>query len=189
MLRRAALLAPLLLVAACASDADTAADSGAAAPAAAAAPASAGDDLADVSAYELTMERMDRFYAVQRALGTRMAAMSPAEREALDVASDADDSMDETVRRLEGNETMAAALRDGGMSAREFTLLTAAIMQSGMAAAVLQMQPQANQDSLMREMKVNPANVRFLRENEAALQRKQAELQAEMQRLGLDTDG
>ena len=189
MLRRVALLAPLLLVVACAPDADTAADSGAAAAPAAAAPASTGDDLADVSAYELTMDRMDRFYAVQRALGTRMAAMSPAEREALDIASDADDSIDDTVRKLEGNATMAAALRDAGMSAREFTVLTAAIMQSGMAAAVLQMRPEANQDSLMREMKVNPANVRFLRENEATLQRKQAELQAEMQRLGLDTDG
>ena len=189
MLRRVALLAPFLLAAACASDVDTAADSGAAAAPAAAAPASTGDDLADVAAYELTMERMDRFFAVQRALGTRMAAMSPAEREAMDVASDADDSMEETVRKLEGNATMAAALREGGMSAREFTTFTAAMIQAGMAAAMLQTQPQANQDSLMREMKVNPANVRFLRENEAELQRRQAELQAEMQRLGLDTDG
>ena len=32
-------------------------------------------------------------------------------------------------------------------------------------AAVLQMRPEANQDSLMREMKANPANVRFMREN------------------------
>ena len=56
-----------------------------------------------------------------------------------------------------------------------------------MAAAVLQMRPEANQDSLMREMKVNPANVRFIRENEAVLQQKQAELQAELQRLGVDT--
>lgn len=187
MLRRVALLAPLLLAAACASDADTAADS--AAPVAAAAPASSGDDLADVSAYELNMERMDRYYAAQRALALRIKDMSPAEREAFDVASDMDDSLDDMVRRFEGSPTMVAALDEAGMSAREFALTTMAIVQSGMAAAVLQMRPEANQDSLMREMKANPANVRFMRENEAALQQKQAELQAELQRLGVDTTG
>ena len=189
MLRRAALIAPLLLAAACASDADTAADSAGAAPAAAAAPASTGDDAADITSFELTMERMDRYYAAQRALALRLKDMSPAERESFDVAADADDSLDDMVRRYEASPTMAAALREAGMSAREFAVMTMSIVQSGMAAAVLQMRPEANQDSLMREMKVNPANVRFMRENEAALQQKQAELQAELQRLGVDTAG
>lgn len=185
MLRRVALIAPLLLAAACASDADTAADTGAAAAPSAA--ASTGDDLADVSAYELTMDRIDRYFAAQRALAVRIKDMSPAEREAFDVASDADASLDDMARHYESSPTMVAALDEAGMSAREFALSTMAIVQSGMAAAVLQMRPEANQDSLMREMKVNPANVRFIRENEAVLQQKQAELQAELQRLGVDT--
>ena len=149
MLRRVALIAPLLLAAACASDADTAADTGAAAPSAA---ASTGDDLADVSAYELTMDRIDRYFAAQRALAVRIKDMSPAEREAFDVASDADASLDDMARRYESSPTMVAALDEAGMSAREFALSTMAIVQSGMAAAVLQMRPEANQDSLMREM-------------------------------------
>jgi len=189
MLRRVALLAPLLLAAACASDADTAADSGAAAPSAATVPASSGDAAADVTAYELTMERMDRYYAAQRALAVRVKDMSPAEREAFDVAGDGDDSIDDMVRRIEAAPAMRAALDEAGMSAREFALATMSIVQSGMAAAVLQMRPEANQDSLLREMKANPANVRFLRENEAALQQKQAELEAELKRLGVDTTG
>ena len=150
MLRRVALIAPLLLAAACASDADTAADTGAAAAPSAA--ASTGDDLADVSAYELTMDRIDRYFAAQRALAVRIKDMSPAEREAFDVASDADASLDDMARRYESSPTMVAALDEAGMSAREFALSTMAIVQSGMAAAVLQMRPEANQDSLMREM-------------------------------------
>ena len=64
--------------------------------------------------------------------------MTPAEREAFDVASDMDDSLDEIVRRYEGSPTMTAALREAGMSAREFAVMTLSVVQSGMAVAVLQ---------------------------------------------------
>ena len=64
------------------------------------------------------------------------------------------------------------------MSAREFGLLTMAYLQAGMASAVLAMRPNENQDSLAREMKTNMANIRFLQENQAALE-------AKMQQAGM----
>ena len=194
MPRRAILAATLLLAAACTAETADTADSaagaaGAAGASAAPAPASSGDDRADLRRYELSMDKVDRFYTAQRNLAVRMKDMTPAERESMDISSDPDASIDDMARKFESHPVMGDALRESGMSGREFALMTMAMIQSGMAAAVLQMRPNDDADSLMREMAVNPANVRFMQQNEAALQRKQAELKAELQRLGVDVDG
>ncbi|HSJ63315.1 MAG TPA: hypothetical protein VK922_05325 [Gemmatimonadaceae bacterium] len=57
-----------------------------------------------------------------------------------------------------------------------------------MASAVLQSRPELNEDSLAREMQVNMANVRFIRENEAVLREKQQALEADMRAMGMDED-
>lgn len=189
-------LAALLLAAACSNkDAAPAADSGAA-PAAASGSATAsggGDaDLADVASYRLTMEKMDRYYAAQRNLAVRAAAMSPAERAALEAKDDADDnagqSLDDMARKIDDTPAMAAAVREAGLSSREFATITMAMLQSAMVASVLQMRPNDNQDSLVREMKANMDNVKFMRDNEAVLRQKQEAMAAEMKRLGVGGD-
>ena len=80
---------------------------------------------------------------------------------------------------------MVAAIRDAGLSPREFMMITMSFLQTGMAAAVAKMHPNANQDSLIRSMKVNPDNVKFYNENEAEITRKARELEDEMRRLGI----
>lgn len=185
-------LALLLLVAACSNkDAAPAAEGGAtpaAAPSAGAGSAEA--DLADVASYRLTMDRIDRYYAAQRNVAKRVQAMSPAERAAVDSTdddeSDGSQSLDGIAARIERTPVMAAAVREAGLSPREFATITVAMMQSAMAAGVLQMRPKDNQDSLVREMKASMENIRFLRENEAALKQKQEAMAAEMKRLGVD---
>ncbi len=58
------------------------------------------------------------------------------------------------------------------------------MMQTGMADAVLKMRPKDNQDSLIREMKANPANVEFYREHQAEITAKTKALEAEMKGVG-----
>lgn len=194
MPRRILPLALLLAAtaAACSKNDAAPAAEGGAAPAAASSGATGGgsgdQDLADVASYRLTMDRLDRYYAAQRNMAVRMKAMSPAERAAMEARDedDANQSLDDMARKIEENAVMGAAVREAGLSPREFATITVAMIQSAMAAGVLQMRPKDNQDSLVREMKASMDNVRFLRENEAVLKQKQEAFAAEMKRLGVD---
>lgn len=189
----AAILLTLVLSAAACSDGqdDSGAASGSAAP-----PASSqtmDEQLADLSEYRLSMDKIDRYIAVQRNLAKRAAAMSPEERQAMkekfENRDNANASLDDMTRNIAEHPMMNAAVREGGLSPREFTMITMSMMQSAMAASVLKMRPNDNQDSLAREMKVNVDNIRFYQQNEAEIARKTNELQAEMKRLGVTDEG
>jgi hypothetical protein len=151
---------------------------------------SAEEDLADITKYKLSMDKIDKYIAAQRNIARKAAAMSPAEREAMKAKDDGDDSsndnLDDMARKIESNPVMSAAVRDAGLSAREFAVITMSMMQSAMAASVLKMRPNDDQDSLAREMKANMDNIRFYQQHEAEIVRKTTELAAEMKRLGAD---
>lgn len=151
------------------------------------APASADADLRAVQDYKLTMDRVDRFYASMRNVGLALKDMTPEERLQHDVGFDGDDnaSLDQISERLDKDPIMRKALADAGLSAREYSMLTMAIIQSGMAAAVLEMRPEADADSLIRAMQANPENVRFMRDHKSELEAKQQAMQTEMERLGI----
>jgi hypothetical protein len=161
------------------------------APASAATPFASGqaeEDLTDISEYRLTMDKLDKYIAAQRSLGIKAASMTPAQRAALEArneVSDPNQNLAETVERIEAEPVVAAAIREAGLSPREFMMITMSFLQTGMAAAVAKMQPNANQDSLIRSMKANPDNVKFYNENEAEITRKVKELEDEMKRLGI----
>lgn len=173
---------------------DKAKDGGAATEASSAAPAgssqSADEQLAELGEYRLSMDKFDKYIAAQRNIMLKAKDLSPAEKEAMKARNEARDnsnaSLDDMVRNVESDPMYNAAVREAGLSAREFALVGMAIMQSGMAAGVAKMRPNDNQDSLIRAMKASPANVKFLLDNEAELARKQKDLEAEMKRLGAD---
>ena len=176
----------LMLAAACTSGGDDAAGAAADTAARADAPAATGEqDLADITGYRLTMEKVDRYFAAQRNMALRMKDMSPAERERMDMSGTPNDGLDDIARNIERNPAIAGAVRDAGLTPREFATLTMSFMQSAMAASVMQMRPNDDQDSLAREMKANIDNVRFFREHEAELTRKQEALEADLRRLGV----
>ena len=146
---------------------------------------STGDDLADVSNYRLTMDKLDRYYDAQLAIARRVKDLTPEERAPLEqMESSANASLDDMASRLESHPATREGLREADISAREFATLTMAMVQAGMAASVLQMRPNDNQDSLAREMKASMENIRFMRENEAELMRKQQELESELRAMG-----
>jgi hypothetical protein len=194
MTRRILLLALSASVACSAKEGTTDSANGTSTPAAAtpAASSSSGNqDLADISTYKLTMDGIDKFYAAQRNLGLKMKAMSPAEREAAkargdESTSDLNSSLDDMVVKIDKEPVYAAAVREAGLSTREYVLVMMSMMQSSMAAGVIKMRPKDNADSLAREMKANPENVRFIQQHEAELAKKQTEMAAEMKKLGID---
>lgn len=184
MPRYAWLAASLLLGAACSSgddatpgDATVSADT-----------PGAGADLTDISRYELTMERIDRIHAAQRNIALAIRDMTPAEREAMENTGDGNATLDEFARDIESNPKIRQALADAGMSPREYATATMAMVSAAMAASALHMRPDEDQDSLARAMHANPDNVRFLRENEAELARKQQQLEAELRAAGAIAD-
>ena len=183
-------LALALSCAACGGgDADTAADAAADSPEANDAPPSGEQDLGSINEYELTMDRIDRYFQTQRNMMEALKDMTPAEREAANVSMDADASLDEMVAQAESSALVSEAAREAGLSTREFVMISFSLFQSMMASSVAQMRPNADQDSLIESMNVNPANVQFVRDNEAALRQKQQQLQAEMEAAGIEGGG
>lgn len=174
----------LLAVMACSkSDSSQTASTTSAAPAAPATANQADEDLTDVTKYKLSMDKIDKYIQSQKNLAAKVKAMSPAEREAFknnDDVADANASIDEMVAKIDKQPVMADAIRSAGLSTREWVMVTMSMMQTGMAAAVLKMRPNDNQDSLMREMKVNPENVKWYTEHEAEITAKTKAIEAEM---------
>lgn len=178
-------VAAAVLIAGCSDGVDTA-DTTAAASSDVAASAQT-TDINDIRDYDLEMEQVDKYYAAFRNIAGAMEQMTPAQREQLDMdASETD--LNGYIARLEGQPAISRAIRDAGLTAREFSLILWSMLQSGMASAVLQTRPNANEDSLAREMNVNMDNVRFMREHDAELRQKQQALEAEMQRMGLEEE-
>ena len=183
------LVAGLIALSAC-SKGDTSASS--AATTTASAPASTAQvdrDLADVTKYRLSMDKIDKYLAAQRNIATKAASLSPAQRAAMEAknenSGDPNASLDDMVKRIESEPMMAGAIKDAGLSPREFAMVTISMMQTGMAAAVLKMRPTDNQDSLIREMKANPDNIKFYNANEVEITRKSKAMEEEMKKLGI----
>lgn len=181
------LLLAILALGACSKGDDGAAGSSAGSSTPSGSSQSADDQLAELGEYRLSMEKFDKYVAAQRNIMVKAGQLSPAERAAMEARGDSRDnsnaSMDDMVRNVESEPLMKEAVREAGLSPREFALIGMAYMQTAMAAGIAKMRPNDNQDSLIRAMKANPENVKFILDNEAELTRKQKALEAEMKKL------
>lgn len=182
----AASFSGLLALAACTKDNSSQPAAATSASTAAASSTQADEDLSDITRYRLSMDKIDKYIQSQKNLAAKVKSMSPAEREAFknnDDVADANASIDEMVAKIDKQPVMAEAIKSAGLSTREWVMVTMSMMQTGMAAAVVKMRPNDNQDSLMREMKVNPENVKWYTEHEAEITAKTKAIEAEMKAL------
>ena len=164
-----------------------AADTAAASGGSPVAQASTDADLRDLSRYELTMDKMDKYLAATRNMLAAAKSLTPEQRERLKASGDANASLDDYASQLENEPLARDAIRRAGISTREFAVISMAYIQAAMAQAILQMRPDIkNTDSIAGEMKANPANIRFMTENRAALEAKFKALEAETKAAGLD---
>jgi len=183
-LATAAVAALALTLGGCADDSETdVAD----APPADAPDAPSGDgDVADVANYELTMDRVDQYFEATVGIGRAMQGMTPAEREAFErPEEDTMPSLDDMAARISEHPAVERAVRDAGMTPREYGTVAMAMLQAAMAQAVSAMQPTADADSLARAMGANPANIAFMRDNAEELGRRQQALAAQMEEMGM----
>lgn len=184
----AALLLGFLALTAC-GDKAPAAGEDAPAPAAGSSQ-SVDEELADLASYRLSMDKVDKYVAAQRNIMLKAKSLTPAQRQAMQARNEGGDnsnaSIDDMARNIEREPLMRDAIRDAGLSPREFAMITMSLIQTAMASGVAQMRPNDNQDSLIRAMQASPANVKFFRDNEAAITQKQTALSEEMKRAGLD---
>lgn len=179
-IRKLLVLALVLMLSACSKDTDARDESGAAP---AGSTAQVEEDLADLTKYDLSMDKMDEYFETMRHMADEMKGMTPAEREAMDMKNDNDASIDEMIAQAESNKVVRDATRKAGSSPREYVMTSLSYFTSAMAMSVLQMQPNANQDSLIREMKVNPDNIKFIKEHEAELTTKYKAMEEQMKAL------
>jgi hypothetical protein len=139
-------------------------------------------DDADVKDYRLTMDKVNRYYDAFREF--TIAAGNRAESDTLEDF----ESIDALVKEIEQEPKVVAAVRRAGLSVREYVVMSFSLMMAGMANEVLKVQPNANLDSLAREMEIPAENLRFVREHQAEIERKANEAKAAVRAAGVNID-
>lgn len=148
----------------------------------------AQQDLKDIGEYTLTMDKIDKYFAASIAMA-KATKNTPVEEDADEVdddltgADEGEDTVDGMADQIERIPEARKAVIAAGLTPREYALISYAYIQAGMGAAIAQMRPNDNVDSLAREMKANPKNVRFMLENADALQAKAKQVEAQVQAM------
>jgi hypothetical protein len=142
------------------SAAGTAGDSSAATPAAAVAAAPAPDDpTAEISSYNLDMDKMTKWMGVMKTVGSE-SKKDTSLRSQFNLGDDK--TVDISVNRLESNPVATAAFKANNISARDFVMTTLAYMQAGMVAGMLKSVPNYKAPAGM-----NMKNVDFMNQHGA----------------------
>jgi len=164
--RAAIVLAGIVLFACTAKDAsqNATADSSAGVAASPAPSAPAGEPTAnDISNYALDMDKMRKWANAIKGF-TALAATDSAVAEAMSAGSN-NESMPQAIARIESSPAARNVLRQAGLSARDYMMITAAYLQAGMTEALLSSNPQAKIPEGQ-----NPQNVEFYKAHKAELE-------------------
>jgi hypothetical protein len=150
-----------------------------------ASPAVRADSKADEAAienYRLTMPVLKKMVQVQENLFAAIKKDPSVATRYKRVIEISDESLDATVKKMDGVPELKQAIAKAGLTTREFLLATVAMVQAGMAGAMAR-QPRADTSKLPANVR---ANMRFLEENQAAiaqLQKRTDEIERETTKL------
>ena len=120
---------------------------------------------AEVHAYRITMPKIRAWYKAQE---TATQRWEPGDDIAKDEDSDSDDP-NVLYQHILKHPKLEGIARDAGLSAREFTVMTYALVDAAMEAYALKLNPKAKTESLA-------TNIAVIRVNEAELARLRARL-------------
>ncbi|HEX5580881.1 MAG TPA: hypothetical protein VFX39_04835 [Gemmatimonadaceae bacterium] len=135
-------------------------------------------DMAEITGRRLDRAEVERWFQAQRNVYEAMRR-DPAVAQQLeaDGASDASDiSLDDLEDRFEAVPAVRSAIEAAGIKTRDFGVILLALAQASAANAALEMG--ASRDSVLARTGVQPANLDFVRDNKAWLERLQAEMAA-----------
>ena len=125
-------------------------------------------NLEQVQDFKLSMPRMQKWAQANR----NMMAVSKARPDlegSFKLEQNA--SIDQQVAAMEKHAEVKKALKDAGLSPREYTMVTHAYMAAAAAQSVRQMPAGKQRDSMMQSLKVHPDNVTFVQQNMAELEK------------------
>ncbi len=129
--------------------------------------AGSGDaDLRELSRYTLTLTDIRKYAAAN----ANLAKQPKAEQED-DEADDEDDdeSLSAMTAKIERMPAARKAIESAGLTARQYAVITMALIQASMAQFAIDQG--ADPAKVARDASVNPANIRFVKENKAELEK------------------
>jgi hypothetical protein len=124
-------------------------------------------DLRELSRYQLTMADVRKFAAVNAELA-KHPKREQEESDEDDEGNDDDESLDDMAARIESVPEARQALAAAGLSARQYAVITMALLQASLAQFAVEQG--ADPAKIAREASVHPANIRFVKEHKAELE-------------------
>lgn len=137
--------------------------------------ASGDADLRELSRYVLTLSDVRKYAAANEALA-KLPKPEQNEEEAEDGDDDNDESLDGMAKRIESVPAARQSIEAAGLSVRQYAVITMALFQA--AFAQFAVEQGADPAKVARDAGVNPANLRFVKEHKAELEK--------LKRLGND---
>ncbi len=135
--------------------------------------APSGDaDLRELSRYELTMGDVRKFAAANAALAKHPKAEQnddEEEDEDEDEGANNNESLDEMAARIGRIPEARKAIEAAGLTVRQYAVITMALFQSAFAQYAVEQG--ADPAKVARDAGVNPANLRFVKEHKAELEK------------------
>jgi hypothetical protein len=127
-------------------------------------------DLRELSRYQLTMADFNKYAAASE----KLAKLPKVEEEANDTdededADDGSESLDGITARIEKVPAARQAIVSAGLTVRQYAVITMALFQASFAQFAIDQG--ADPAKVARDAGVNPANLRFVKEHKAELEK------------------
>jgi hypothetical protein len=127
-------------------------------------------DMKELASYTLTMDALNKVDAANKAMIAAIKkdpSLKPKDDD--DSAGDAK-TLGDMEKKINGMPVMASALKQAGMSARDYAKFTMAMMQASFALMAKQMSVKAGKP-FQPPAGVNPANITFVEQHQAELKK------------------
>jgi len=128
--------------------------------------AGSGDaDLRELSRYTLTLTDIRKYAAAN----ANLAKQPKAEQEDDEAEDEDDESLNAMTAKIERMPAARKAIESAGLTVRQYAVITMAVIQASMAQFAIDQG--ADPAKVARDASVNPANIRFVKENKAELEK------------------
>ncbi len=132
--------------------------------------AGGGDaDLRELSRYVLTLADVRKYAAANANLAKHKKAEQDDEESEDDDDSNGNESLDEMAARINKLPEAREAIEAAGLTARQYAVITMALFQASMAQFAVEQG--ADPAKVAKDASVNPANIRFVKENKTELEK------------------
>jgi hypothetical protein len=131
--------------------------------------ASSDADLRELTRYTLTLPDLRKYSAANEAL-TKLPKPAEKEEDAdSDDESNDSESLDDMVKRMESVPGARKSIEGAGLTVRQYAVITMAIFQAAFAQFAIEQG--ADPAKVAKDAGVNPANIRFVKEHKAELEK------------------